>query len=91
MATTTAKANTQPGYDVVVTTAFELIGVGLLALLAGISDQVGHVVVIVMVGFLIAWALANTDTLSKWVGNLLWVTSFGRFLPCSSWAQSSSP
>lgn len=78
MATTAAKANTQPGYDVVVTTAFELIGVGLLALLAGISDQVGHVVVIVMVGFLIAWALANTDTLSKWVGNLLWETNSGR-------------
>jgi hypothetical protein len=64
---TTAK---QPGSDVVVTTAFELIAIGLLALLAGISDQVGRIVVIVMVGFLIGWLLLNSATLSKWVGNL---------------------
>jgi hypothetical protein len=66
MATTTK----QPGADVVVTTAFELIGIGLLALLAGVSDQMGRIVVIVMVGFLIGWLLLHTATLSKWVGNL---------------------
>lgn len=60
----------QSGYDVVVTTSFELIGVGLLALLAGISDQMGKIVIIVMVGFLIGWLIVNTGTLSKWVGNL---------------------
>lgn len=65
MATTSSKQN-QPGYDTVVTTAFALIGVGLLALLAGINDQVGKIVVILMVGFAIAWALANTDALSRW-------------------------
>lgn len=79
-----ATATAQPGNDIVVTAAFSLIGVGLLSLLAGISDSVGHVVVIVMVGFLIAWMLANTGTLSKWVGSLLWETNSGRFLPCSS-------
>jgi hypothetical protein len=68
--TASRKANVQPGYDVVVTTAFELIGVGLLALLAGASDQMGTIVVIVMVGFLIGWLLLNSGTLAKWVGNL---------------------
>jgi hypothetical protein len=80
----------QPGYDIVVTTAFELIGVGLLSLIAGISDQVGHVVVIVMVGFLIAWALANTASLSKWVGNALWVINSGKSSPCFFSVPSSS-
>lgn len=68
--TTAARKSVQPGYDVVVTTAVELIGVGLMALLAGVNDQMGTVVVIVMVGFLIGWLLLNTGTLSKWVGNL---------------------
>lgn len=68
--TASRKANIQPGYDVVVTTAFELIGVGLMALLAGASDQMGTIVVIVMSGFLIGWLLLNSGTLSKWVGNL---------------------
>ena len=60
----------QSGYDVVTTTAFELIGVGLLALLAGTSDQMGTIVVIVMVGFLLGWLLLNSGTLSRWVSNV---------------------
>jgi hypothetical protein len=68
--TAARKKNIQPGYDVVVTTAFELIGVGLMALLAGASDEMGTIVVIAMVGFLIGWLLLNSGTLSKWVGNL---------------------
>jgi hypothetical protein len=68
--TASRKANVQPGYDVVVTTAVELIGVGLLALLAGASDQLGTIIVIVMVGFLVGWMLLNSGTLAKWVGNL---------------------
>jgi hypothetical protein len=67
MATTKKPAKT-PGYDIVVTTAFELIGIGLLALLAGVSNQVGKIVVILMVGFLIAWGLSNTGTLQKYLG-----------------------
>ena len=68
--TASRKKNIQPGYDVVVTTAFELIGLGLMALLAGASDEMGTIVVIVMVGFLIGWLILNSGTLSKWVGNL---------------------
>lgn len=66
----TATKQIQSGADIVVTTAFELIGVGLLALIAGISNQVGKIVVILMVGFLIGWLLINSSTLSKWVGNI---------------------
>ena len=65
--TAARKKNVQPGYDVVVTTAFELIGVGLLALLAGVNDQMGTIVIIIMVGFLLGWLLFNSGTLEKWV------------------------
>jgi hypothetical protein len=68
MATTTAK---QPGSDVVITTAFELIGIGVMTLLAGISDDVGSIVVIVMVGFLLGWLLLNSSELSGWLKGLL--------------------
>lgn len=67
MATTTTSK--QEGSDIVVTTAFELIGVGLLALLAGTSDKMGTVVVIVMAGFMIGWGLINSGTLTKLLGN----------------------
>lgn len=62
------KKNIQPGYDIVVTTAFELIGVGAMALLAGINDDMGNIVIIVMVGFLIGWAIANSGVLTKYLG-----------------------
>lgn len=65
----TAKKTDQPGYDIVVTTAFELIGVGLMSLLAGTNDQMGTVCVIIMAGFLIGWLLANTTLLGKWQAN----------------------
>jgi hypothetical protein len=63
------KNSKQPGYDIVVTSAFELIGVGLLSLIAGISDQMGTIVVIVMAGFVIGWLIINSGTLEKWVKN----------------------
>jgi hypothetical protein len=66
MATTTS----QPGYGIVTTTAVELIGVGLMALLAGINDQMGSIVVIVMCGFLLAWMLVNSAKLSGWMKGL---------------------
>lgn len=64
------KAKKQPGNDIVVTTAFELIGVSLLALLAGTSEQMGSVVVIVMSGFVLGWLLFNSQTLAGWLKNL---------------------
>ena len=58
----------QTGNDIVVTTTVELIGVALLALLAGANNQLGSIIVLVMVGFLIGWALINTQKLATWVG-----------------------
>lgn len=57
----------QPGYDIVVTSTVELIGVGLLTLLAGSSPQMGKIAVIVMVGFLLGWLLINTTKLQGWL------------------------
>jgi hypothetical protein len=57
------------GNDLVVTLSFELIGVAALALLAGAGPNIGKVVVILMVGFALAWALAHTTWLQQNVGN----------------------
>jgi hypothetical protein len=65
MATVTQK---QPGADIVVTTAFELIGVGLLALLAGTNDNLGRVIIVIMAGWIVLWALSHTGVLSKRFG-----------------------
>lgn len=62
-----AAAKAQTGNDVVITTAVELIGVSLLALLAGANNNLGSVIVIIMVGFLIGWLLLNTSKLQSWV------------------------
>lgn len=61
----TAKPAQQNGNEIVVTTAVELIGVSLLTLLAGANDQMGTIMVIVMVGFLFGWLLLNTTELGK--------------------------
>jgi hypothetical protein len=63
----TKKPPPQPGTDIVTTLTVELIGVGLLTLLAGASPQLGKVIVIVMVGFLIGWFLINTPQLQGWL------------------------
>jgi uncharacterized membrane protein len=62
-----ATSKAQAGNNVVVTATVEVIGVALLALLAGANDQLGSIIVLVMVGFLIGWALINTAKLQKWV------------------------
>jgi hypothetical protein len=58
---------TQPGNDLIITMTVELLGVGLLTLLAGVNRQMGTVVVIVMVGFLLGWLLINTTKLQGWL------------------------
>jgi hypothetical protein len=63
-----AKPARTPAQDIVVTTTFGLIGVALLSLLAGVSDRVGRVIVILMVGFALVWAMANTAFMEKFLG-----------------------
>jgi hypothetical protein len=65
-----AKPKPQLGHDIVVTTSFELIGISLLALLAGTSKQMGNIVIIVMGGFLLGWLLFNSGTLEGWLKKL---------------------
>ena len=63
-------ATKQPGYDIVVTTAVELLGVGLFGILAGMSDEMGSIMIVIMWGFVIGWLLVNYAALGKLVGNL---------------------
>jgi hypothetical protein len=58
----------QPGHDIVVTTAFSLIGVALLSLLANSGRNTGKIVIIVMVGFAIGWAIVNSGWLQGYLG-----------------------
>jgi hypothetical protein len=65
---TTPTGVTQPGHDIVVTSAFSLIGVALLALLANAGPKVGKIVIILMVGFAIGWAMLNSGWMQKVLG-----------------------
>jgi hypothetical protein len=58
-------ATQQTGNGIVVTTAVELIGVGLLALLASANDQLGQIIVIFMVGILLLWLISHTSQLQS--------------------------
>ena len=60
-----ATSKPQPGFDIIVTTAVELVGVGLLALLAETSNDVGTIIVVFMVGILIIWLITHTAQLQK--------------------------
>lgn len=57
----------QPGRGVVVTTTAELIGIGVLAFLAGTDDELGDVIVIFMWGVLLGWFLLHANTFASWV------------------------
>jgi hypothetical protein len=59
-----ATADTSP----IAVVTVELVGVSLLALLASVSDEVGKLVVTIMVGVAILWALTHTSYLTKIVG-----------------------
>ena len=65
--TSAKKSSKSPSTDIVVTMTVELLGIGLLTLLAGVNKGMGNVVVIVMVGFLIGWLLINTTELQGWL------------------------
>jgi hypothetical protein len=64
---TSKKASSQPGSDIVVTLTVELLGVGLLTLLAGVNPKLGGIIVIIMVGFLLGWLLINSVQLQGWL------------------------
>lgn len=59
------------GHEIVAVTAFELIGVSLLAIIADLNKALGNVVVMLMVSFLFFWFIAHgAGMLSKSVSNV---------------------
>jgi len=60
-----ATSNTQT--SPVTTTFVELVGVGLFAILAGMSDDMGKIMLIIMWGCVLGWCLLHTSQLSSMV------------------------
>jgi hypothetical protein len=57
----------QPGFDIVSVTLIELVGVALFAILAGMSDNMGKVMLVIMWGIVLGWALLHVSELSSLV------------------------
>jgi hypothetical protein len=57
----------QPGHNVLTTTLVELLAVGVFTMMAGISDDMGSVMVVLMWGFLLGWMLLHTTQLQAMV------------------------
>lgn len=62
-----ATKKNQPAWNITTTTLVSLLGVALFTFLAGLSDDAGHTVVIVMWGLMLGWALINADALGNMV------------------------
>lgn len=57
----------QPGRDIVTTTFVELLAVAVFAILAGMSDDIGKLMLILMWGFVLGWMLLHTQQLGTMV------------------------
>jgi hypothetical protein len=55
---------------VVTTTFISLTGVALFAILAGMSDNMGKIMLIIMWGFVLGWMLLHTSELKTLVSAL---------------------
>lgn len=64
---TTAKPKKQPGNDIITVTFVELVGVAVFTMLAGVSDDMGSVMVVLMWGILLGWMLLHTTELGNMV------------------------
>lgn len=60
-------ATTQAGHDVVTTMFVELVAIALFAILAGMSDDMGKMMLIFMWGLVIGWMLLHTSQLATMV------------------------
>jgi hypothetical protein len=60
----------QTGHDVVATLSVEVGGVILFTVLAGMNDDLGTVIVVIMWGLFLGWCLTHTTQLSELVKNL---------------------
>lgn len=57
----------QSGRDIVTTTFVELVAVALFAILAGMSDDMGKLMLVLMWGFVLGWMLLHTQQLGSMV------------------------
>lgn len=58
-------ASIQTSSDEILVIGIELLGVGLLTLLAGASDEAGQIVVIFMIGLWLIWAITDSAALGR--------------------------
>jgi hypothetical protein len=56
--------------DILLVVGVELLGVGLLTVLAGASDEAGNIVVIFMLGLWLVWMVSDPSIISG-LGNAL--------------------
>jgi hypothetical protein len=63
-------ATAQVGHDVVTTTLVSLAGVAVFAILAGMSDNMGKLMLILMWGFVLGWFLLNYSQFKTMVSAL---------------------
>lgn len=57
----------QQGHDIVTTTFVELVAIGLFAVLAGMNDDAGRMILVIMWGIVLLWLLTHTSQLSTMV------------------------
>lgn len=57
----------QPGWDITDTTLVSLLGVALFTVIAGFDDDLGKVMVVIMWGIVLGWALLHTSQLQTMV------------------------
>lgn len=55
-------------HSTLVTVTFELIGVLVVAMFAGFSDDFGKIAVIFMFGVLLWWVINHSGALENWIG-----------------------
>lgn len=60
-------ATDQTGRNLVTTTFAELVGIALFAILGGMSDDMGRLMLILMWGFVLGWCLLHTSQLASMV------------------------
>jgi VIT1/CCC1 family predicted Fe2+/Mn2+ transporter len=61
--------NAQVGQDKVTGGVVIIGGIFIVTLLAGISEDLGRILVIIMAGFLLIWLMTGgSNLLSKWMG-----------------------
>jgi hypothetical protein len=65
-----AKQPVQQGHDVVSTTIVSVIGIAVFAVLAGVNDDMGTVMTVIMWGIVLGWFLLNVDAFNKILGPL---------------------